>query len=107
MSVRDGEDEVELFMQQFKGAAAEIEWGERKVLLHLCSSLVRPAKAYGCGETTETIVQALQTRYGFSVRPAKERQMKMKKDPQGSVYDLVIEIRNLVSLAHSYIPLGG
>lgn len=31
--------------------------------------------------------------------------MRLKKDPQGSVYDLAIEIRKLVSLAHSYVPV--
>lgn len=42
----------------------------------------------------------MRTRFGTSARQAKECLLGLRRDPQGSVLDLAMEIWKLVNLAH-------
>lgn len=63
------------------------------------------SKSVRVWETTNPVFKTFRSKYGVSASEAKELLMPIKKDPQGSVYRLAINIQKLVSLAHSYIPV--
>lgn len=61
---------------------------------------------YGRGSTKQEIVDSLYARYGISVRHAKGMLVNFKRDSQGSIFYLSVELGQLVSLAHLYMSSG-
>lgn len=107
----DGEAEVEQFVQQFKDLADENPWPKRKSILHLRSSLERP------DDQREPMLVGID-REGAQSAADKIRDLGQSNQevvdvvgngpsllPQRLVYNLAIEIRKLLSMAHAYIPV--
>lgn len=69
----DGEDKAYTFIKQFQDVAPE-------------SSLLGPAKAYGCAESVEEVFQLLQTKYWTSIHQAKSKLMLVMLDPNSPVF---------------------
>lgn len=59
------------------------------------SSLQGPAQSYA-GIDTKEIVESLRTRYD----------VKLRWDPNGSIFELSVNVGRLVGLAHPYVPVS-
>lgn len=51
-------------------------------------------------------MESLRERYRASAHQVKEKLANFKRDPQGSIFDLNVEIGCLVWLAHPHSPAG-
>lgn len=80
----NGTGEVELFLEQFQQLADGNNSTKKETLLHRCSSLEGATQTYRRETTTQLIF--------YSLRMTKERLMKLKRDPQGSIFDLAGDI---------------
>lgn len=96
----DGTGDVELFITQFDDVAEANRWSERDCLLHLRLSLEKDAKACSRGETVDDVYSNLRTRFGLTVRQARDRLAGLKREPNQSLHALGVEIQRLVELGY-------
>lgn len=79
----NGDEEVQLFINQFKDAADANHWSEWDTLLHLRGCLEGKTRDYECGTTMQEIYDTLVARFGTSARRAKECLLGLKRGSTG------------------------
>ena len=99
-----GEEDVDLFIQQFGDVAEANHWTPLERTLHLRSQLSGDAQSCGRGEDYDTIIEDLQGRYGLTKRKARDRLFTMVIRVGQDIHKQAAEISRLVGLAFPILP---
>lgn len=100
----DGNEDVELFINQFNDVAQVCRWPPDIQLLQLREALKEGARTCGRGETVDSVFDSLRLRYGLTPREARVKLNTVKKDPKTSLQEHAIQIERLVRAAYGTLP---
>ena len=100
-----GQGDVAYFTRQFLDVAEANEWNPAATLLHLRDSLKGNAQDCGNAETVEGVLQALQARFGLSVREARNQLTALRKAPKATLQEHAAEVTRLSNVAYADLPV--
>ena len=92
------------FTRQFLDVAQANEWNQAATLLHLRESLKGNAQDCGNAETADGVLQALQARFGLSVREARCQITALRKNPKTTLQEHAAEVSRLANIAYADLP---
>lgn len=95
-----GTGDIDLFISQFQEVAEANRWSEPEAKLHLKLNLSGPATSCVDGTTTEEIFSNLQSRFGLTIRQAKEKLRSIRRSGSQDLHELGTEILRLTKLAY-------
>ena len=95
-----GSGDIDLFISHFQEVTQANRWSEAEAKLHLKLSLSGPAASCIDGTSTEEIFCNLQTRFGLSIRQAKDKLRSIRRTGNQELHELGTEISRLTKLAY-------
>ena len=101
----DGTGDVELFIRQLSDVAAVCEWPDDIVLLQLRNCLRDKAIDCGRANNVDTVIQALQMRFGTSASEAQALLANVRRDHRTSLQEYASYVSRLVNLANPELPI--
>lgn len=96
----DGTSDVELFLKQFNDVRQANEWDPVTSLLQLRGALEKDATECARGDDIDTVQANLRSRFGITVRQARDRLAVLRRDRNQSLFTLGAEVKRLTELAY-------
>jgi hypothetical protein len=100
----DGSTDVSYFLRQFQDIMEANNWNRAAALLHLREALKGKAQDCGNADTTEGVFQALQARFGMSIREARNKLTLLKKENRTTLQEHAAEVSRLMNTAYQDLP---
>jgi hypothetical protein len=101
----DGTGDVAYFLRQFTDVTQANEWNPATTLLHIREALKGTAQACGNAETLEGVRNALQARFGLSVREARSKLSTLRKETKTTLQEHASEVTRLMNIAYADLPV--
>jgi len=95
-----GDGDVKLFIRAFEKVATLAEWPAQVCLLQHRTCLTSQAKSYAHGPDVGHIFQALRSRFGLTVRAARDGLRTIRRNRKTSLQDHANAIEALAQVAH-------
>jgi hypothetical protein len=100
----DGTGDVAYFLRQFTDVMQANEWNPAATLLHIREALKGTAQACGNADTIEGVYNALQARFGLSVREARSKLSTLRKEAKTTLSEHATEVTRLMNVAYAELP---
>lgn len=99
-----GKGDVELFINRFMEVAQANQWPDPATLLHLKECIQDEANVCARYTSIDSVIAALRSRYGMTIREARTKLTSLKRDPKTSLQQHGIEVERLINVAHPELP---
>lgn len=96
----DGSSDVELFVTHFTEVTAANGWNDAAAIIHLRTALEGAAKDCARGATVAAINTSLRSRFGVTIRQARDRLVYLRRESGQSLHELGVEINRLLLIAY-------
>jgi hypothetical protein len=100
----DGSTDICYFLRQFRDIATASAWNPAAALLHLREALKGNAQECGNADTVEGVLEALQEKFGLSIREARNKITLLRKEGKTTLQEHAAEVTKLMNNAYQDLP---
>jgi hypothetical protein len=101
----DGQTDICYFLRQFQDITTASDWNPAASLLQLREALRGKAQECGNADSVEGVFEALQAKFGLSVREARNKITLLRRESKITLQEYGTEVSKLMNITYPELPV--